>query len=90
MAITFRTYAAVSLGLLIAVVANAYMHEPQFYLACVYVIKSNASVMVLYNAALMGVIVVVKMLQRVFLGTLRATEVEVRRRRAGVRAHRPR
>ena len=46
MQLTFGAYAAGSVALTAAVIANAFAHEPQFYLACVYIVRSNGSLMV--------------------------------------------
>ena len=54
MRLTFAGYAAASVALTAGVIANAYVHEPQFYLACVYLVKSNGSLMVRRRAALVS------------------------------------
>lgn len=82
MRLTFGTYAAVSVAMTAAVVANAALHQPQFYLACVYLVRSNGSLMVLYNAVAMIIIVAARLLQRLFFGPLRPNEIEVRRKPA--------
>ena len=70
-------YGAISGTLLTAVVANAFFQREQFYLACVYITRSNANLLILYNMALVFVLMAGKVFRRVFFGQLRAMEVEV-------------
>jgi len=44
--LTLRNYAIISLSLGAAVIGNAFYQKNQFYLACVYIMNSNASKMV--------------------------------------------
>lgn len=78
MRVTFTGYALVSVALAVAVVANAFRSHPQFYTACVYLSKSNMSIMILFNLLLLGAVIFSKFWQRVFFGRLRTIEVEVR------------
>lgn len=69
-------YGALSSALLAAVIGNAVLQREQFYLACVFLTRSNANMLVLYNMALVATLLFGKLVRRVFFGQLRATEVE--------------
>ena len=60
------------------VVSNAYYKKKQFYPTVVYLLNSNRSLGVLYLQAFLVVWVLCDLLKRLFFGTLRAAEVEVR------------
>ncbi|XP_077300629.1 septin interacting protein 3 isoform X2 [Arctopsyche grandis] len=66
----------VSVCLTAAVVAHAYHHKRQFYPAVVYITKSNFSMAVIYVQALIMVLLIGKLMKKVFFGQLRATEFE--------------
>jgi hypothetical protein len=70
-------YGALSAAVLAAVVGNAYVQRQQFYLACVYLTKSNANMLVLYNTAFFSIFMFSKLVRKIFFGQLRAIEVEV-------------
>nr|CAG4636063.1 EOG090X03TK [Eubosmina coregoni]SVE69716.1 EOG090X03TK [Eubosmina coregoni] len=65
-----------SLVLSTSVVGNAYFNKKQFYPSVVHITKSNPSMMVMYIQALVMVILLGKLMKRVFFGQLRAAEVE--------------
>lgn len=60
------------------VVSNAYYKKKQFYPTVVYLLNSNRSLGVLYLQAFLVVWVLCDLLKKLFFGTLRAAEVEVR------------
>nr|CAG4641585.1 EOG090X03TK [Eurycercus lamellatus] len=66
----------ISLILSTSVVGNAYYHKKQFYPSVVHITKSNPSMMVMYIQALVIVVLMGKLMKRVFFGQLRAAEVE--------------
>ncbi|CAF1176074.1 unnamed protein product [Adineta ricciae] len=59
-----------------AVITNAFYAKKQFYPSVVYLTKSSTSLAVLYLQALVFVVLLGKVLQRIFLGQLRAIETE--------------
>nr|CAG4636899.1 EOG090X03TK [Ceriodaphnia reticulata]SVE72853.1 EOG090X03TK [Ceriodaphnia reticulata] len=65
-----------SLVLSTSVVGNAYYQKKQFYPSVVHITKSNPSMMVMYIQALVIVVLLGKLMKRVFFGQLRAAEVE--------------
>nr|CAG4647790.1 EOG090X03TK [Moina brachiata]SVE92929.1 EOG090X03TK [Moina brachiata] len=65
-----------SLILSTSVVGNAYFQKKQFYPSVVHITKSNPSMMVMYIQALVIVVLLGKLMKRVFFGQLRAAEVE--------------
>jgi len=65
-----------SLVLSTTVVGNAYYQKKQFYPSVVHITKSNPSMMVMYIQALVIVVLLGKLMKRVFFGQLRAAEVE--------------
>lgn len=67
---------AASLALTGAVVANAYYQKHQFYPTVIYLTKSSPSMAVLYIQAFVLVILLGKMMRKVFFGQLRAAEME--------------
>ncbi|CAF1282736.1 unnamed protein product [Adineta ricciae] len=58
------------------VITNAFYAKKQFYPSVVYLTKSSTSLAVLYLQALVFVVLLGKVLQRIFLGQLRAIETE--------------
>lgn len=66
----------ISLALTTAVVGNAFYHKKQFYPSVVYITKSNPSMAVIYIQALVVVVLMGKLMQKVFFGQLRAAEFE--------------
>uniref|UniRef100_A0A8D9AKL9 RING-type E3 ubiquitin transferase n=2 Tax=Cacopsylla melanoneura TaxID=428564 RepID=A0A8D9AKL9_9HEMI len=66
----------ISFGLTGAVVANAYYQKKQFYPSVVYITKSNSSMAVIYIQALILVILIGKLVKKIFFGQLRAAEFE--------------
>ncbi|CAF3910589.1 unnamed protein product [Rotaria sp. Silwood2] len=58
------------------VIANAFYIKKQFYPSVVYLTKSSTSLAVLYVQAFVFVILLGKLVQRIFLGQLRAIETE--------------
>ncbi|KAK3922043.1 E3 ubiquitin-protein ligase synoviolin [Frankliniella fusca] len=66
----------ISLALTTAVVGNAFYLKKQFYPSVVYITKSNPSMAVIYIQALVVVVLIGKLMQKVFFGQLRAAEFE--------------
>ncbi|XP_055384436.1 E3 ubiquitin-protein ligase HRD1 [Condylostylus longicornis] len=58
------------------VIGNAYYHKKQFYPSVVYITKSNPSMAVIYIQFFVIVLMLGKLLRKIFLGTLRAAEFE--------------
>ncbi|XP_033730673.1 E3 ubiquitin-protein ligase synoviolin B-like [Pecten maximus] len=58
------------------VVGNAYYQKKQFYPSVVYITKSNPSMAMLYIQAFVGVILMGKLMRKIFFGQLRAAELE--------------
>ncbi|KAI0211733.1 E3 ubiquitin-protein ligase synoviolin B [Lamellibrachia satsuma] len=65
-----------SLALTAGVVANAYIQNKQFYPSVVYITKSSPSMAVLYVQAFVCVILMGKLMRKIFFGQLRAAEME--------------
>ncbi|XP_035697938.1 E3 ubiquitin-protein ligase synoviolin-like [Branchiostoma floridae] len=65
-----------SLCLTAAVIGNAYYQKQQFYPSVVYLTKSNPSMAVLYIQAFVIVILMGKLVRKLFFGQLRAAEME--------------
>lgn len=59
-----------------AVIGNAYFQKKQFYPSVVYITKSNPSMAVIYLQAFVLVLLMGKLMRRVFFGQLRAAEME--------------
>lgn len=66
----------ISLALTTAVIGNAYYQKKQFYPSVVYITKSNPSMAVIYIQAFILVILMGKLMRKVFFGQLRAVEFE--------------
>lgn len=66
----------ISILLTSAVVGNAYYQKKQFYPSVVYITKSNPSMAVIYVQSLVGVLMMGKLMRKIFLGSLRAAEFE--------------
>lgn len=66
----------ISLALTGLVIGNAYYQKKQFYPSVVYITKSNPSMAVIYIQSLVLVLMLGKLMKKVFLGTLRAAEFE--------------
>ncbi|XP_053671356.1 E3 ubiquitin-protein ligase HRD1-like [Anopheles nili] len=58
------------------VIGNAYFQKKQFYPSVVYITKSNPSMAVIYIQSLVLVLMLGKLMKKIFLGTLRAAEFE--------------
>ncbi|GAA5940062.1 hypothetical protein JCM10213_004929 [Rhodosporidiobolus nylandii] len=69
-------YGLVSTTLFVWTVVNAFRQRSNFYSAAVYLSKSNASLMILWNQGIFQTVLLGKFLQAVFLGELRLIEVE--------------
>lgn len=65
-----------SVALTAAVIGNAYYQKKQFYPSVVYITKSNPSMAAIYLLAFTMVILLGKLLKKVFFGSLRAAEFE--------------
>ena len=65
-----------SLALTGLVLANAWMQRQQFYPSVVYITKSNPSMAVIYLQSLVMVILMGKLMRKIFFGQLRAAEFE--------------
>ncbi|XP_059612171.1 E3 ubiquitin-protein ligase HRD1 [Phlebotomus argentipes] len=66
----------VTMGLTAAVIGNAYYQKKQFYPSVVYITKSNPSMAVIYIQSMVLVLMLGKLMRKIFLGTLRAAEFE--------------
>eukprot|EP01137_Pigoraptor_chileana_P023383 Opistho-2@89580 len=69
-------YVGLSSALTALVVAHTYVQKEQFYPTVVQITRSSGSMMVMYNMALVLVVLFGKIMQRLFFGQLRAIEVE--------------
>lgn len=58
------------------VIANAYYQKSQFYPSVVYITKSNGSMAILYIQAFVFVVLMGKLMRKIFFGQLRAAEME--------------
>ncbi|XP_050689049.1 E3 ubiquitin-protein ligase synoviolin B-like isoform X1 [Eriocheir sinensis] len=65
-----------SFALTAAVIGNAYYQKRQFYPSVVYITKSNPSMAAIYLLAFFLVILLGKLLKKVFFGSLRTAEFE--------------
>ncbi|XP_042903423.1 E3 ubiquitin-protein ligase synoviolin [Parasteatoda tepidariorum] len=65
-----------SVLLTLGVVGNAYYHKKQFYPSVVYITKSNPSMGVIYIQAFVLVLLLGKLMRKIFFGQLRAAETE--------------
>ncbi|RWS25700.1 E3 ubiquitin-protein ligase synoviolin B-like protein [Leptotrombidium deliense] len=59
-----------------SVIGNAYYQKKQFYPSVVYITKSNSSMAVIYLQAFVFVLLMGKLMRKVFFGQLRAAEME--------------
>lgn len=66
----------ISLGLTTVVIGNAYYQKKQFYPSIVYLTNSNPSMAVMYLQAFILVLLVGKLLRKIFFGQLRPAEFE--------------
>lgn len=80
MAYSLWGYGLVSTTLLAWVVVGAFRSRPNFFSAAVHLSKSNACMLILWNWAIFITIATANALQRVFFGSLRPIEREVRGR----------
>ncbi|KAG8719545.1 E3 ubiquitin-protein ligase hrd1 [Ceratobasidium sp. 395] len=69
-------YGAVSTGLAAMAVYSTFSTHSNFYSAIVHLSKSNGSVLTLANFLIFVALLVAKVMQIIFFGSLRATEVE--------------
>ncbi|BGP48272.1 E3 ubiquitin-protein ligase hrd1 [Rhodotorula kratochvilovae] len=76
------TWGAVSTTLALWTVVSAFRQRSNFYAAAVYLSKSNACMMILWNQALFHTVLFGKVLQAIFFGELRLIEVERLQERA--------
>lgn len=67
---------AASLGMTAMVLGNAWFQRQQFYPSVVYITKSNPSMAVIYLQSLVMVILMGKLMRKIFFGQLRAAEFE--------------
>ncbi|KAJ8898048.1 hypothetical protein PR048_003408 [Dryococelus australis] len=65
-----------SLALTTIVIGNAYYQKKQFYPSVVYITKSNPSMAVIYVQAFILVMLMGKLMRKIFFGQLRAAEFE--------------
>lgn len=65
-----------SIILTTVVIANAYYQKSQFYPSVVYITKSNGSMAILYVQAFVFVVLMGKLMRKIFFGQLRAAEME--------------
>ncbi|KAF4520930.1 hypothetical protein B566_EDAN008905 [Ephemera danica] len=66
----------ISMALTAAVIGNAFYQKKQFYPSVVYITKSNPCMAVIYIQAFVLVILMGKLMRKVFFGQLRAAEFE--------------
>ncbi|XP_023330216.1 E3 ubiquitin-protein ligase synoviolin B isoform X2 [Eurytemora carolleeae] len=66
----------VSIGLTMAVLGNAWHQRQQFYPSVVYITKSNPSMAIIYLQSLVVVVLIGKIMRKIFFGQLRAAEFE--------------
>ncbi|GAA5894216.1 E3 ubiquitin-protein ligase HRD1 [Sporobolomyces salmoneus] len=71
-----QAYGLVSTTIFVSTVINAFRQRSNFYAAAVYLSKSNACMMILWNQAIYQTVLFGKLLQVIFLGDLRLIEVE--------------
>ncbi|GAA5940902.1 uncharacterized protein JCM15063_000914 [Sporobolomyces koalae] len=76
-----QAYGAISTAVFASTVINAFRQRSNFYAAAVYLSKSNACMMILWNQAIYQTVLFGKLLQLIFLGELRLIEVERLRER---------
>ncbi|GAA6042125.1 hypothetical protein JCM8097_003119 [Rhodosporidiobolus ruineniae] len=69
-------YGAFSTALATGTVVNAFRQRSSFYAAAVYLSKSNACMMILWNQGIYQTVLFGKLLQTLFLGDLRLIEIE--------------
>jgi hypothetical protein len=74
---TVSGWAWISVGAAACVALSALSQRPNFFSAAVYVARSNACTMALWNAGVFSTFLVGRLLQAVFFGPLRTLEVEV-------------
>eukprot|EP01135_Chromosphaera_perkinsii_P011709 Nk52_evm32s2474 gene=Nk52_evmTU32s2474 len=73
---TLGKFATLSAVAATFVITNSFVQKQQFFPSIIYLTKSNASMMVLYNMAFVFVLIFGKILRKLFFGELRAAEVE--------------
>lgn len=73
-----RTFSLTGLSFFLtgAVIGNAYYQKKQFYPSVVYITKSNPSMAMLYIQAFVFVILMGKLMRKIFFGQLRPAEME--------------
>lgn len=76
-ALNFAGYSIASTIMTSSVIYNAYTQKHQFYVTVIYLIKSKFSLLVLFNFAFVLFFLIAKLTRRIFLGTLRRSEVEL-------------
>ncbi|CAG2165591.1 unnamed protein product, partial [Oppiella nova] len=59
-----------------AVIGNAYFQKKQFYPSVVYITKSNPSMAIIYIQAFVFVLLMGKLMRKIFFGQLRTAEME--------------
>jgi E3 ubiquitin-protein ligase synoviolin len=74
----FWVYASASLLAGAGLVAYAFHTRQQFYPTVIYLVTSKVSVMVLCNVAFVLLLICGRIFKRIFLGSLRDAELEVR------------
>lgn len=72
----FAAYSGVSIALAAIVVTHAFNQRPNFYSATVYLAQSQACRMILLNLAMMSAYTLIRGLQKLLYGPLRAIERE--------------
>ncbi|KAM0750435.1 hypothetical protein T439DRAFT_314824 [Meredithblackwellia eburnea MCA 4105] len=71
-----QTYGLVSTSIFVYTIVHAFRQRSNFYSAAVYLSKSNACMMILWNQGIYQTVLFGKLLQTVFFGELRMIEVE--------------
>ncbi|GAA5984843.1 hypothetical protein JCM11641_005435 [Rhodosporidiobolus odoratus] len=69
-------YGLFSTTLFLWTILNAFRQRSNFYAAAVYLAKSNACMMILWNQAIYQTVLLGKVVQAIFLGELRLIEIE--------------
>lgn len=71
-------YSCLSTLLAYGAINHAFVTREQFYPAVIYLVTNRLSVVVLGNMAIVLIVSFAALLKAIFLGTLKASEVEVR------------
>jgi hypothetical protein len=75
--LTVSSWAWLSVGAAACVAVSALSQRPNFFSAALYVARSNACTMALWNAGVFATFLLGRLFQVIFFGPLRTIEVEV-------------